>query len=115
MPSALFDVDEVESLMQGAARRGESISYSEALMLLGFHFSRPKMRALCKVLEAVDRRAMARDEPELAVLLVRESDKLPGQGWWIGRQDYTGAWTGPAAVSFVETLQKLAFAYWQER
>ncbi len=114
-PTALFDVDEVEALMQGAARGGKAISYSEALMALGYRFSRPKMRALCVVLEAVDQRAAARGQPELAVLLVRESDRLPGQGWWVGRQDYVGEWTGGAAARFVVTLQQLAFTYWRER
>ena len=49
-------------------------------------FTRPKMRALCKVLSVVDEEAEARGEPELAVLVVRQSDGLPGQGWWIERR-----------------------------
>ena len=56
------------------------------------------MRAVCKTLDEVDKRAAARGEPELAVLVVRESDGLPGQGWWTGRTDYTGLWTGPEAT-----------------
>ena len=72
---------------------GQPISYSEVLGLLGHHFSRPKMRALCKVLTFVDDEAEERGEPELAVLVVRQSDGLPGQGWWIGgakKHGYTG-------------------------
>ncbi len=111
--SALFDVDEVEALMQAAAREGHALSYSETLMALGYAFSRPKMRSLCVVLDAVDRRAAARGEPELAVLVVRESDKLPGQGWWVGRTAYVGEWTGPHAARFIATIQKAAFDYWQ--
>jgi len=112
---ALFDVDEVEALVQGAARAGNALSYSEALMALGYRFSRPKMRALCVVLGAVDQRAAARDEPELAVLVVRESDQLPGQGWWVGRHSYVGEWTGPAAAHYINTLQSRAFDYWRGR
>ena len=56
-------------------------------------------------------------EPELAVLVVRESDGLPGQGWWTGgrpmREGYEGAWTGPDAAAFVRGLQARAFDYWQ--
>ena len=58
------------------------------------------MRALCKVLAFVDDEAEERGEPELAVLVVRQSDGLPGQGWWVGgatKHGYTGLWEGPKA------------------
>ena len=58
------------------------------------------MRALCKVLAFVDDEAEARGEPELAVLVVRQSDGLPGQGWWVGgakKHGYAGLWEGPKA------------------
>jgi hypothetical protein len=112
---ALFDVDLVERLCQEAARRGEALSYSELLQMLGYRFTRPKMRSLCKVLDEVDRRGRARGEPELAVLVVRESDRLPGQGWWTGRQDYQGDWTGPAAAAFIQKIQDKAFRTWKKR
>ena len=53
-------------------------------------------------------------EPALAVLVVRESDGLPGQGWWVGRSDWTGAWTGDAATAYVRAEQRKAFAYWAQ-
>jgi hypothetical protein len=113
--SALYDVDRIETMMQAAARAGRWLSYSELLLSLGFRFTRPKMRAVCKTLEAVDTRAAARGEPELAVLLVREGDGLPGQGWWTGRTDYTGKWTGAEAEAFVKKIQARAFRYWKKR
>ncbi len=113
--SVLYDVDRIEAMMQAAAMRGQWMSYSELLLSLGFRFTRPKMRAVCKTLDAVDARAAARGEPELAVLLVREGDGLPGQGWWTGRRDYTGEWTGPQAAAFVKKVQARAFAYWKKR
>src|SRR3546814_3609530 len=58
------------------------VSYSELLGDLGFRFTRPKMRAVCKTLAEVDRLCAAGGQPDLAVLVVRESDRLPGQGWW---------------------------------
>lgn len=94
------------------------MSYSELLGDLGYRFTRPKMRALCKVLDAVDHAGAAAGEPELAVLVVRESDELPGQGWWVGRADvlgYHGDWTGPEARGFVRGLQSQAFEYWRAR
>lgn len=110
----LFDINDIEALMQATAREGKPISYSEALDLLGFNFSRPKMRALCVALGEVDRRAAERGEPELAVLLVRASDKIPGQGWWVERNDptYKGPWEGPKAEKYVKAIQKKAFDYW---
>ena len=79
----LADPEEVRAHLIAAASAGTAISYSELLGQLGYAFSRPKMRALCAVLGSVDAEAEARGEPELAVLVVRASDGLPGQGWWV--------------------------------
>lgn len=113
--SILSDVAHIESLLQGVAAEGRDTSYSEFLLMLGLRFSRPKMRALCKTLDEVDRRAKASGQPELAVLVVRESDRLPGQGWWTGRRDYQGSWTGPDARAFLDSIQAQTFAYWRGR
>ena len=80
----LSDPAEVRAILIASAKAGEAISYSEVLGLLGHHFTRPKMRQLCKVLAYVDDEAEERGEPALAVLVVRQSDGLPGQGWWVG-------------------------------
>lgn len=114
----LADAGEVRAHLVGAARAGQSLTYSELLGQLGYPFSRPKMRALCKTLAAVDAEVEARGEPELAVLVVRQSDGLPGQGWWIGsaaQHGHDGPWEGPAAKALVERLQHAAFAYWSKR
>jgi hypothetical protein len=113
--AALFDVGRIEALVRASAAKCAAMSYSELLLMLGYRFTRPKMRALCKVLDEVDRRAAANGEPELAALVVREGDGLPGQGWWVGRTDYQGEWTGPAARSFLDSIQAKAFAYWEGR
>jgi hypothetical protein len=110
----MFDVDEIEAILQSAARGGHAMSYSEILNLIGLRFTRPKMRAICKVLDEIDRRAAARGEPELAVLVVRESDRLPGQGWWVERYDYGGSWTGAEAQAYIRACQAAAFDYWQK-
>jgi hypothetical protein len=114
----LADPREVRAILIAAARAGEAISYSEVLALLGHDFTRPKMRALCKVLGFVDDEAEEHDEPELAVLVVRQSDGLPGQGWWVGgarKHGFTGLWEGPAAAKLVRELQRQAFDYWGRR
>jgi hypothetical protein len=112
--SALHDVARITAILQRAAREGRAVSYSEMLMALGFRFTRPKMRALCKTLFAVDAGAEAQGQPPLAPLVVRESDRLPGQGWWTGRADYHGAWEGAEARAYLAEHQQRAFQYWQQ-
>ena len=111
----LADPEEVRAHLIGAASAGEAITYSELLGRLGHDFTRPKMRALCKVLGVIDDAGVERGEPELAVLVVRQSDGLPGQGWWIdcaAQRGYTGLWEGPQAQRFIAKLQGEAFDYW---
>ncbi len=112
---ALMDVDAIEILLRDAARQGVTYSYSELLLLLGISFTRPKMRSLCKVLDAIDLRGIAKGEPELACLVVREGDNLPGQGWWLGRTDFVGEFESHAARKYLKDIQKSAFDYWQLR
>jgi hypothetical protein len=75
------------------------------------------MRQLCKVLATINEEAELRGEPELAVLVVRQSDGLPGQGWWVGGgarlRGYAGPWEGPEAARFIARVQQETFAYWQ--
>jgi hypothetical protein len=114
-PGAIADVDRVRALLVAAARAGTALSYSEILGQLGHRFTRPKMRALCKTLDAIDQRGAAAGEPGLAVLVVRESDRLPGQGWWVGSpaRGYEGAWTGADAEAYVRERQQRAFDRWR--
>ena len=113
----LADPEEVRAHLVAAARAGHALTYSEMLERLGYHFSRPKMRQLCAVLGTVDEEAEARGEPELAVLVVRQSDGIPGQGWWVaggGRaHGYEGPWEGPEARAFIARVQAQTFDWWQ--
>ena len=114
----LADPQEVRAILVASARAGEPVTYSEVLAFLGHPFSRPKMRQLCKVLGAVDEEAAELGEPELAVLVVRQSDGLPGQGWWIEgarAHGYDGLWEGPEAQRLIRRLHSEAFDYWRER
>jgi hypothetical protein len=136
---ALAEPEEVRLHLVAAAKAGTALTYSELLERLGFPFSRPKMRALCAILGKVDEQGALRGEPELAVLVVRQSDRIPGQGWWVERarrapgttadcrgqsapaqggarsRDYRGAWEGPEARSFILSVQAETFAWWRER
>jgi hypothetical protein len=112
----ISDVAAVRRHLIAAAKAGKAMSYAGLLDALGHRFTRPKMRAVCRTLDAVDEQATAAGEPELAVLVVREADRLPGQGWWVGKvqqMGYQGLWTGEQAQAFVRRQQKIVFDYWR--
>lgn len=114
--SPISDLERVRAVLISAAREGRAMSYSDLLGQLGHRFSRPKMRALCKTLDAIDAAGAMRGEPELAVLVVRETDRLPGQGWWVSHakhRRFEGSWVGPEAAAFVLSIQREAFEFWQ--
>jgi hypothetical protein len=117
--AALAEPAEVRAHLVAAAQAGAALTYAELLERLGYGFSRPKMRALCNILGAVDDEAAARGEPELAVLVVRQSDGLPGQGWWVAggarSRNYSGPWVGPEAARFIQSVQAETFAFWRSR
>jgi hypothetical protein len=119
MAEPLADAGEVRAHLVAAAKAGLALSYGELLEHLGYRFTRPKMRALCAMLGDIDRNGEARGEPELAVLVVRQSDRIPGQGWWVaggGRmRGYEGPWEGPQAARFIRAVQRETFAFWQSR
>ena len=53
-----------------------------------------------------------------APLVVRQSDGLPGQGWWVEgakKHGFTGLWEGPKARRLINKLQRQAFDYWSSR
>ena len=117
--SPLADPEEVRAHLVSAARAGTALSYGELLEHLGYRFTRPKMRALCAMLGEIDRAGEARGEPELAVLVVRAGDGIPGQGWWVAggarSRGYVGPWDGPEAARFIRSVQAETFAWWQSQ
>lgn len=113
--SALVDVDELEKLLVAAARSRQSLTYAEVLAHFGMRITPRRVYALCRDLGAVCERNRARREPELAVLVVRKSDGLPGEGffhslWRDGA--YDGPATGPAAAAFIRRETERVFAHW---
>lgn len=113
----MFDPAEIRSLLIESARERSTFTYGGLLGVLGHTFSRPLMRQLCKVLDAIDQDGRAVGEPGLAVLVVRQSDGLPGQGWFVSRagvyDDLPREWEGPEARAYTFARQAEAFDYWQ--
>lgn len=113
----MFDPAEVRGLLIEAARARQVFTYGALLAILGHTFTRPLMRQLCKVLDRIDEDGRAAGEPGLAVLVVRQSDGLPGQGWWLskGHDPWDGLFTGPDAAAFVQRHQQRCFDHWETR
>jgi hypothetical protein len=114
---ALFPVDELEALLILKAKKGAAVSYGEVFAWFGHPFQRFQVGQLCAALDEVDRRQRGLGRPELAVLVVRASDGIPGQGWWMGKnQDaWSGPIVGPEAAAFVRAIQRRAFDHWRDR
>ena len=116
MPRAgLVDVDRLEALLVSAARARQTLTYSQVLAHFGIRITPRRVFALCRDLGAVCERNRARGEPELAVLVVRKADRLPGEGffhsfWRDGV--YDGPATGPAAAAFIRGETERVFAHW---
>lgn len=117
-----FDKAEVREILIGAARAKNALTYSQMLGLLGHRFTRPLMRQLCSVLDAIDEDGRVAGEPGLAVLVVRQSDGLPGQGWFVSRShlaeelpgEWPLEWEGPEAKAYTELHQSAAYDYWSD-
>lgn len=112
----LVDVDRLEALLIAAAREQRTLTYAEVLRHFDKRVAPRLVFALCRDLGEVCRRNRERGEPELAVLVVRQADGLPGEGffrsaWQDG--DYDGPPTGPAARGFIREQQDRVFAHWR--
>jgi hypothetical protein len=116
--AGLVDVDRLEALLIAAARARRSLTYAEVLAHFGIRITPRRVYALCRDLGAVCARNRARGEPELAVLVVRKSDRLPGEGffhslWRDGA--YDGPATGAQAHAYVRDESEKVFHFFSGR
>jgi hypothetical protein len=116
--SGLVDIDALEALLIEAANARRSTTYAEVLAHFGIRITPRRVFALCRDLGEVCARNRARGEPELAVLVVRKADRLPGEGffhgYWRGGV-YDGPNTGPAAEAFIRAETERVFAFFAAR
>lgn len=113
----MFPVEVLEALLVLKARQGQAISYGAVFEWFGLPFQRFQVGQLCAALTEVDRQQRGAGRPELAVLVVRQSDGIPGQGWWMekNQQAWHGPIVGPQAAAFVAEIQRRAFDFWKDR
>lgn len=113
----MVDIDALELLLIEAARERRTLAYSEVLSHFGKRVTPIRVYALCRDLGAVCERNRARKEPELAVLVVRKTDRMPGEGffhdaWKDG--SYDGPATGPEARAYINDLTEIVFDFFSE-
>ncbi len=101
-----------------AARAGEPVTYGALLAFFERRVTPVTVRALCRDLGRVCARIEAAGGPDLACLVVRASDGLPGAGYFqslrtAGR--YSGPDGGEAAQRFVAAEQARARSYARTR
>ncbi|MEZ5936538.1 MAG: ribose-phosphate pyrophosphokinase [Alphaproteobacteria bacterium] len=110
----MVDIDALEELLIDAARERRTLAYGEILSHFGKRVTPIRVYALCRDLGVVSERNRARHEPELAVLVVRKTDGLPGEGFFHGAWKdgtYDGPATGPEARAYIDGLTETVFAH----
>ncbi len=114
----MVDLDLLEQRLLSAALARRSITYGELLAFFERRATPVTVRALCRDLGLVCDRIVAAGGPDLACLVVRASDRLPGAGYFKALRDagrYGGPDQGEAATRFVAAAQARAAAYARAR
>lgn len=114
----VVDLDLLEERLLAAAMAGKSVTYGELLAFFERRVTPITVMALCRDIGRVDARIMAAGGPELACMVVRASDRLPGAGYFTWQRQkgrYDGPDTGPEAARFVARAQARARRYAESR
>jgi hypothetical protein len=110
----VVDLDRLERALIRAALERRPVTYGQLLAFFGWKVTRVTVGALCRDLGRLEERRTGEGWPDLACLVVRRSDKLPGEGYFnsLRRGDgYAGPNVGPAAEAFLRSRQERAYAW----
>ena len=110
----MVDLDLLEQRLLAAALAGQPLTYGAILAFFERRVTPVTVRALCRDLGRVCARVEAAGGPDLACLVVRASDGLPGAGYFHGLRAagrYAGPDTGEPAARFVAAEQARARDY----
>ncbi len=113
----MVDLDHLERVLVQAARERRPVTYGQLLAFFERKVTRITVAALCRDLGAVCRRMEGAGKPDLACLVVRKSDGLPGEGWFTAEREasgYAGPSTGPEAERCVRLRQERAYRHFAE-
>ncbi len=78
----MIDLDRLERVLIQAAREGRPVTYGQVLAFFGWKVTQVTVSALCRDLGRVAERRRGERWPDLACLVVRKSDGLPGEGYF---------------------------------
>jgi hypothetical protein len=110
----LVELDELGRVLITAARERRPITYGQLLAFFGRRVTRITVHAICADLGRLARQRAAEGWPDLACLVVRKADGLPGEGYFTSlalEGSYAGPPTGPMAESVLRKRQEVAFAW----
>lgn len=110
----MVDLDRLERVLIQAARERQPVTYGQLLAYFGWKVTRITVAALCRDLGRIEERRQGEGWPDLACLVVRRSDGLPGEGYFadLRRENrYAGPSIGEAAETFVRARQERAFRW----
>jgi hypothetical protein len=110
----VVDLDRLERALIRAALERRPVTYGQLLAFFGWKVTRVTVGALCRDLGRVEERRAGQGWPDLACLVVRRSDGLPGEGYFNSlRREHgcAGPRVGPAAEAFVRSRQERAYAW----
>jgi hypothetical protein len=110
----VVDLDRLEGALVAAARERRTLTYGELLAFFERRLTRITVAALCRDLGLMERRRAGEGWPDLACLVVRKSDGLPGGGYFASLREegaYAGPPDGPAARALARSRQEAAFAW----
>lgn len=114
----MVDLDRLERVLIEAARERRPLTYGQLLAFFERRVTRITVSALCRDLGRMEERREGEGWPDLACLVVRRSDGLPGEGYFTSLSQ-AGAYAGPSvgepAEAFVRSRQEKAFRWAAER
>ena len=110
----MVDLDALEAILTETARDKGSVTYGVLLAALGFALGPRNVNALCRDLFRLEARMASAGAPELACLVVRKDDGLPGRGYFVGLANEEGLSHPPEgedAQAWLRRRQGAAYAW----
>ena len=110
----MVELNELGRVLITAARERRPITYGQLLGFFGRRVTRITVHAICADLGRLARQRAAEGWPDLACLVVRKADGLPGEGYFTSlalEGSYSGPPTGPMAMAALRQRQEAAFAW----